>query len=304
MEPKTVDYQKRICCAMNFISQNLERELSLEEIAASASFSAFHFHRIFKASVGETVASFTRRLRLESAASRLIATPGGDITTIAMECGFSSSQNFAKAFRKHFSLTPTEYRHSKIGHRLSKNENASLFQIRYDVDSVTRNLSNLTKKMKMNTEVKVLPESEVAYVRRMGAYSKETCQPAFIELMEYAGPRNLIAPGKMLAIYWDNPEVTPAEKCRFDACIMVPAGTAAEGKVCIQTIRGGSYVVHHAEVTEDAFQQAWQDAFVWLCDSGFEAGDGPCFELYQNNGMEHPEGKWLVDICIPLKEKV
>ncbi|HBR95588.1 MAG TPA: hypothetical protein DEA90_15605 [Opitutae bacterium] len=41
-----------------------------------------------------------------------------------------------------------------------------------------------------------------------------------------------------------------------------------------------------------------------LCDSGFEAGDGPCFELYQNNGMEHPEGKWLVDICIPLKEKV
>jgi AraC family transcriptional regulator len=56
------EYKKRTCRAMNFISRNLDRELSLEEIAREASFSMYHFHRIFKAVVGETVAGFTRRL--------------------------------------------------------------------------------------------------------------------------------------------------------------------------------------------------------------------------------------------------
>jgi AraC family transcriptional regulator len=77
---------------MNFISHNLDRDLSLEEIAGTANFSMFHFHRIFKAVVGETVAEFTRRLRLELAANRLLSNRHDSITAIAMDCGFSSSR--------------------------------------------------------------------------------------------------------------------------------------------------------------------------------------------------------------------
>ena len=95
----SIDYKKRVFHAMNYISRNIKRDLSLEEIAETASFSMFHFHRIFKAVAGETVAGFTRRLRLELAANRLLSVKQNDITTIAMDCGFSSSQNFAKAFR-------------------------------------------------------------------------------------------------------------------------------------------------------------------------------------------------------------
>ena len=98
MQHTAMEYRKRVCRAMNFISQNLDRDISLEEIAEAASFSMFHFHRVFKAAVGETVAGFTRRLRLELAANLLLSNNHGDITTIAFECGFSTSQNFAKAF--------------------------------------------------------------------------------------------------------------------------------------------------------------------------------------------------------------
>lgn len=104
MRHTAMDYRKRVCQAMNFISRNLDRDLSLEEVAGVASFSMFHFHRIFKAVVGETVAGFTRRLRLEFAANRLLSNQHEDITTIAIDCGFSSSQNFAKAFRQHLLL--------------------------------------------------------------------------------------------------------------------------------------------------------------------------------------------------------
>jgi AraC family transcriptional regulator len=296
-----IDYKKRVFRAMNFISQNIERDLSLEEIAQAASFSVFHFHRIFKAAVGETVAGFTRRLRLELAANRLLSKPLDDITTIAMDCGFSSSQNFAKAFRQHFEMSPTEYRKSKIGNKISKNENAFSLQAMHYSDTVFMNLANKERRNAMNADVREMPEYNVAYVRKIGPYTKETCEPAFVELMQWAGPRNYVGPSKILAIYWDNPDVTAPEMCRFDACIIVPDGTVPSGQIYIQKISGGPYAVCHFEMKPNDIHQAWEDAFKWLCDTGYETNDKPCYELYHNNAAEHPEGKWIFDICIPLK---
>ncbi len=303
MPYSTTDYKKRICLAMNFISQNIERDLSLDEIAETTSFSKFHFHRIFKAVVGETVAGFTRRLRLELAANRLISKPLTSITTIAVDCGFSSSQNFAKAFRQHFGMAPSEYRVSKIGNTNSKNENALSLQTTYDSDCPFMNLLNREKSNSIHAEVKEIPDYTVAYVRKIGPYIKETCQPAFGELLQWAGPRNYVGPGKILAIYWDNPDVTPPEKCRFDACIVVPDGTPPEGQIYLQTIHGGPYAICHFECKPADISQAWDEAFAWLCASGCDCNDTPCYERYYNNAAEHPEGNWIFDICIPLKSE-
>ncbi len=298
-----MDYKKRVCHAMNFISQNLERDLSLEEIAQVASFSMFHFHRVFKAVVGETVAGFTRRLRLEMAANRLLANQHDDITRIAMDCGFSSSQNFAKAFRQHFDMSPSKYRKSKNGNIDSKRENALSLQTIYNTDTVFMNLTNNERSNTMNAEVREMSKYHVAYVRKMGPYGKETCEEAFNELVQWAGPKGYLNSGTMLGVYWDNPEITPPEKCRVDACVSVPLGTVAEGQVALQTINGGPYGVCHFEIQGDSFQQAWEDAFAWLVNSGHDCDDKPCYELYHSSASEHPEGKWVFDICIPLKRK-
>ncbi len=303
MQLTAMEYRKRVCQAMNFISRNLDRDLTLEEIAESASFSMFHFHRIFKAVVGETVACFTRRLRIELSANRLLSNPHDDITSIAMDCGFSSSQNFAKAFRQHFRMTPSEYRKSKIGNKNSKNENALSLRAMYDSDTAFVNLLNNERRNTMNAEVREMPEYNVAYVRKLGPYGKETCEQAFGELMQWAGPRGHLNSGQMLGVYWDNPDITPAEKCRVDACISVPLGTVPEGQIGIQTINGGPYAVCHFEIKSDSFQQSWEDAFAWLVNSGYECHDKPCYELYHSNAADHPEGKWIFDICIPLKRK-
>jgi AraC family transcriptional regulator len=297
----TIDYKKRICNAMNFISRNLERDLSLEEIAKSASFSMYHFHRIFKAVVGETVAGFTRRLRLELAANYLSYQPLEDITMITMDCGFSSSQNFARVFRQNFGMTPSEYRKSKIGNINSNNGNALSLQAVYDSGTVFMNQLNFKRRDTMNAEVKEVPEFTVAYVRKVGPYTRKTCEPAFAEVMQWAGPRNYVGPGKVLAIYWDNPDVTPPEKCRFDACIIVPEGTVPGGQISIQTISGGSYAVCHFEIKLDGLHQAWEDAFKWVCDGGYKCNDNPFYELHHNNAAEHPDGKLILDICIPLQ---
>ncbi len=296
-----LDYRKRVCQAMNYISQNLDKELSLEEVADAAAFSMFHFHRIFKAVAGETVAGFVRRLRLEKGANNLLANSTLDITTIALETGFSSSQNFAKAFKQKYGMSPTEFRKSKGGNKVRNLENALSLKSSYDPDSVTKKQSMAERRKRMQVEIKEMSDFYVAYVRKQGPYGPETCGQAFDELCKWAGPKGFLNSGTVLGVYWDNPEVTPAEKCRTDACVTVPDGTTVDGQVATQTITSGKYAVCHFEITCEGFFKAWEDAFAWLIDSGHECDDKPCYELYHNNGEEHPEGKWIVDICIPLK---
>ncbi|MDY0163415.1 AraC family transcriptional regulator [Desulfobotulus sp.] len=301
-----MDYRRRICDAMNFISRNLDRELSLEEIAGAAAFSAFHFHRIFTTLTGESVAAFTRRLRLERAANRLLQNPRENITDIAMDCGFSSSQNFAKAFRQCFAMSPSAYRKSKAGNTSSKEGNVFHPEFSYSADRMLASspfFQNLKKRRELTMEgsIEQMPAYHVAYVRKLGAYGPETCERAFGELMAWAGPKGYLGSERVLGVYWDNPEVTPPEKCRMDACISLPEGTEPDGGISVQKLRGGPYAVCRFEIADMDFAKAWDEAFRWFMEKGYACEDSPCLERYHNNPEEHPEGKWIVDICIPIK---
>ncbi|MBL7135447.1 MAG: helix-turn-helix transcriptional regulator [Candidatus Marinimicrobia bacterium] len=76
--------------------------MTLNELVAVAHFSPFHFHRLFRAFVGETLKQFIQRIRLEKAAERLITNPLESITAIALDSGFSGSATFARAFKEYF----------------------------------------------------------------------------------------------------------------------------------------------------------------------------------------------------------
>ena len=295
-----LDYRQRVCRAMNFIHDHLDRDLSLAEIAAAANFSAFHFHRIFTAVAGETVFGFMRRLKLERAANRLLGDPRADITTVAMECGFSSSQNFAKAFRAQFGMSPSDFRRRKGGNISRNGGEAFCLRLGQDAGMVKLVSPQPERKTKMKAEVKEMPAWHVAYARRIGPYGPDTCQAAFGEMMQWAGPRGLLGKGPVLGLYWDNPEVTAPENCRVDACVVVPAGTPVAAPMAVQDVAGGPYAVCEFNVPVTDFKAAWEDAFRWLVERGLECADRPTYELYHDNCM----GKTCrFDICIPLKKK-
>ncbi len=63
------EYTQRINRVIDYIRENLDRQVKLEELAKVACYSEFHFHRIFGAVSGETLNDFTNRLRLEKACS-------------------------------------------------------------------------------------------------------------------------------------------------------------------------------------------------------------------------------------------
>src|SRR5215469_13120031 len=101
--PANSEYAQRINRVIDYLRANLDRQVKLQELAKVACFSEFHFHRIFGAVSGETLNDFTNRLRLEKAA-RLLRYSDRSVTDIALDCGFSSSATFSRAFRSGFDI--------------------------------------------------------------------------------------------------------------------------------------------------------------------------------------------------------
>ena len=317
------EYVSRINRVIDYIETNIDTDLSLENLAGVASFSSFHFHRIFRAMVGETLNQFIQRIRIEKAAGKLVHNPRKSITEIALECGFSSSAAFARVFKDTFHMSASEWRAGgylqdrKIG-KTNRKEDQALSNFGKDFDisfeysyGETQNRIWRVKmkdkpQIKANVEVKDMPELQIAYVRHIGPYQgdSELFGRLFEKLMTWAGPRGLIRfpETQMLTVYYDDPEITEDAKLRVDACITVPEDTPAEGEVGRMTIPGGTYAVAHFELQVDEYGDAWNALFGgWLPESGYQPADGPSYEMYLNDPQQHPEGKCIVDICIPVK---
>jgi AraC family transcriptional regulator len=101
--------EREILQLLREVRGRLDDDLSLENLAARAGWSPFHFHRAFRAVTGETPKQYTLWLRLERAAARLL-THTDPIATIAAGVGFASHEVFTRAFRRHFNCTPARFR--------------------------------------------------------------------------------------------------------------------------------------------------------------------------------------------------
>src|SRR5215831_5129513 len=113
MRESTVeDYQNRILRVLVHVQKNLDSPFSLDELASVASFSPFHFHKVFRGMVGESVKEHVRRLRLERATHRLTFSDE-PITRIAFEAGYETHESFTRAFSAMFGVSPSQFRASR-----------------------------------------------------------------------------------------------------------------------------------------------------------------------------------------------
>ena len=97
-------YVERVNLAIDYVVSHLAEPLRLEDVSRAALLSPFHFHRVFQALVGVTLAEFVKRLRLEKALFMMAHARRPSLTTIALTCGFSSSSDFSRCFRQRFGV--------------------------------------------------------------------------------------------------------------------------------------------------------------------------------------------------------
>jgi AraC family transcriptional regulator len=314
------EYIGRINRVIDHIEAHLDSDLSLGALARVANFSEFHFHRIFKGVVGETLNQFIQRRRVEKAAGFLLANPAKSVTEIALNCGFSGSAAFARTFKDAFGVSASRYRkaggavESKIGKAESSLDEPNgkprkdFGPFFYTIDLTTGNQLwryAMNDKREVKIEVKELPEMPIAYVRHIGAYKGNPAlfQRLFEKICRWAGPRGLISPQtKFLCVYYDAPDVTQDERLRVDVAITVPKETQVDGEIGKNVLPAGKYAMGRFELSSNEFEEAWGSVMGgWLPQSGYQCDDRPCFEIYQNDPKEHPQGKCIVDICVPVK---
>ena len=112
-------------------------------------------------------------------------------------------------------------------------------------------------------------------------------------LMMWAGMRGLLGPGmKMIGIVHDDPEVTPPEKVRYDAAVVVTRPVEAKGDFGVMELPGGTYAVFTHHGSYDGLSKTYQKIYGgWLPASGRQLRDTPAFEEYLNSPRDtRPEG--------------
>ena len=200
-------------------NKHYREPLDLAVLAERAALSPYHFHRVYKAVTGETPAATVRRLRLENIARQLFSAANADITTLALEHGYASSQALAKAFRAHFGMTARDIRacrdfesrmqamqNSKIGYLLHKTGHAA-----HPANGDTAPVINPQEQaMTTDMQTTTLAPCTVAYIRVVGEYGKNY-EPATNRLYQWAGAHGL-ADGECLFIYLRQPGNHPGRQ--------------------------------------------------------------------------------------------
>lgn len=291
---RTAEYQSRLNRVMDYIETHLEKEFDLEELARIACFSKFHFHRIFHALTRETLFSFIQRLRLEKAAGLLVANHDAPVTSIAMDCGFSSSAAFSRSFKGYFGMTAGQWREK-----------------RQTIYSRTKDNLNQMKDLSSNrvqgrVDVKDMMPVTLAYIRHTGRYEGDSRLFAglYKKLYQWALPRDLVSEKtRNLTVYHDHIDITDHDKLRISVSISVPPETQVSGEIGKMTLYGGRYACARFCLGSTDYYDAWQWIFSdWLPESGYQPGDGPGYEFYPFIREEAGSaGKLTVDICIPVK---
>jgi len=313
-------YIARINRVIDHIDGHLAEPLDLTTLASVAHFSSWHFHRVFLTMTGETLADRVRRRRLEVAATRLLFIPPEPVLVIALDVGFGSAAVFTRSFSAHFGVTPTAWRRgafrawaerrrmqlSKI-HQADRNSyQAVIDAFRHDERSWPKGrVPSATDSgdEPMKVELKTVPPARVAYMRHVGPYGSSGIAQLWQRFAAWCGEQGLMQPRRvMYGISHDNPDVTPPEKCRYDACIEVDDDFRPGGETGVQSLRGGRFACARFSGTSAEIHAAWMQLCDWLPDSGYQADDAPPIEIYGKDFvMDEKTGAFVCDLCMPVR---
>lgn len=272
--PRHIPWVERMLQTLDHIHAHLDTELPPLELATRTGFSPHHFHRVFRGMMGESVMGYVRRLRLERAALRL-KHDDATVSTVAFAAGYGSHEAFTRAFRERFGVAPSEFREHGAA---------------------------ATPPVRLLRE----PERHLLAARHVGAY--DGVGAAWEILMSTAGRLGWLAtPPITMGLVYDDPDITAAEHCRYEAAIVVPPGQPAvvpewaPASLVIRTLPAGTWACLMHTGGYDSIQSTY-DALLGqaLPRRGIELADEPTVEVTLDDPRTTPPTLLRTDIRVRL----
>ena len=268
--------------SIDYIVQHLGDSLSIEDVAEHFHFSKYYFCRSFKEITGESVYEFIKRLKLDKSAVDIKLGRNKPITGIGMDYGYSSS-NYSTAFKKHYNISPVEFRRSANVTGMPNPfypEGCSCFDT----------FSNYDNKI----SIQELPNLLVIYERMIGNYVelKERWFAFLDSYKEYIKEDTLL-----LERFYDDPSITNLNSCLCDICMTTDDPCNLEN---VTKIKGGRFAVYTYEGRiEDIFCSVQGIFSVWFPESGYEMDKRQGLNIYRKIDRENEYV--IMDLCIPIK---
>ena len=276
----------RILRVVEYIQTHLDEDLSVDRLSEVAGFSKYHFHRLFSAHTGTTVARLARELRLKQAAYQLAFRPEMRVIEIALEAGFSNPETFARAFRGMHEQSPSEFRAAPRWREWR-----------------TLRFPNSPVETSMKPTIKTMETVNLAVLEHRGP--PDAVMSTVTRFIEWRKQSKASPAGKSrtFGIIYDDPDNTEPEKFRFDVCgeLVRPLESNDYG-IVEKSIPGGRVAVQRHlgsyENIGDAVREMYRS---WLPTSGEELRDFPRFFEYVKRMPEVREHEQVTDIYLPLR---
>ena len=291
-------YVQRVNRAIDHIVGHLDEPLRLRDLARAALLSQFHFHRVFQAIIGSTPADFVQRLRLEKALGLLAHARPPSLTAIALACGFSSSSDFSRCFKRRYGVPPSSF---ELGawRRTHGAELEAIVEQAAPRPHVER-LPPRRNPDSFRVRIRELPARTVAYIRVDRPYQGDRAMKAVWRLLAWA-ERNGVADGQWLGYQWDNPEITSLEDCRYYAAVeaerFTPRGEVGRYRFPPMTV---AEVAIRGSVDLELRALQWLYGS-WLPRSGFVPDDQPGFEAWSGRPFAHGTEYFELAAQVPIR---
>ncbi|MGV2099367.1 AraC family transcriptional regulator [Rhizobium sp. 21-4511-3d] len=273
-------YENRLQRVSAYIYDHLDEELDMARLAEIACMSSYHWHRIYRAVHGETLAATVKRLRLHRAAGDIVRTDF-DISEISKRSGYPNLQSFNRIFKSVYGMPPARYR---------KEGSHTVFQPPLPGKATAM----------FDVTLKTIEPIDLIGVPHRGSYMQ--IGKAFETLFGTLHARGLAKPDmRMIGVYFDDPDIVPADELRSIACVTGGADIPEEAPFERLRIDGGEYAVLRHKGPYADMHKAYQWLYgEWLPVSGRQLRDALMFEDYLNNPRDTAPTGLLTDIYMPL----
>lgn len=262
---------------LSFIESNYDRSISIKELEEVSHYSYRNIQRIFKYTCGETIGGYQQRLRVENAYKMMLYTRES-ITDIALQVGFANLASFSKAFKQHFSISPTAA-------RLGKKQLFSRANI------VPEEAGALP-----TPDIIYLPPTLVYYESAFMPYENDGIESLWRRFMQNEFPA---ADTVYFGIIADEPLITNELNCRYDACSSTPA---TNRELPSKQLPGGRYAAFVHSGTYSTIEETYKKIYAgWILESGLEFAHTPIVERYLKHADNTAdEAEQITQILLPL----
>ncbi|MGL1891837.1 MAG: AraC family transcriptional regulator [Spirochaetaceae bacterium] len=280
------------------IENNLTYKVNVLDLSKQLDLSPWHFQRLFKSIVGDSIGSYIRGRRL-SRASELLSTTSRTIIDIAFEVGFNSHESFTRSFKAFFNYSPKQYR--KVKPKVLTNQKPVLSQ---------ELLTHLIDGMDLKPHIVDLPKQYIVGLETSVPSPFTTLDP----ICESVGET-------WFKLFDRENEILGADNSKLCALTISPSGFYTEdllryiagipvSKIYIIPHGMTSFIIPKQKVAvfdvvtnvDDEIAKKTVDFIYgyWLYNSGYERGSGTDYELFEDI-IDRYTGNFKTKYVIPLK---